>query len=105
MQSRVPRLSEGYMQAARYARHHVAHGRVLGQRAHMGKSYQELTEIMLQAFDMLHFLLREDECFKHVVMGGPLPPFVKYSYDPSTRRMTISEEPGLIIPEYGEPGE
>ena len=105
MQTQVPQLWEGYMQAARYARHHVAHGKVLGRRAHMGKSYRELTEIMLQAFATLHFLFYEDKYFEHVLIGGPLPLFHKCSYDPSTRRITFSEDPSLILPEYRERGE
>ena len=105
LQTKTPQLWTAYIEAARHARHHVAHGKVFGRRAHMGLSFNELTESMLQAFGVLHFLFRGDEYFEHVVIGGPLPPFCKYSYDPSTELLTISEDPDLILPEYREQGD
>lgn len=105
LQAQVPQLWGEYNQAAKYARHHIAHGKVLGRRANMGKSYGELTSAMLQAFYALHSVFGEDEYFHHIVKGGPLPVFCKYSYDSSTGLLTISEDPDPITPEYGEGGE
>lgn len=93
-------LWDKYQTASTQARHHVAHGKMLATRASSGMSFQELTEALSQIWSSIRFQYYDDKDFKFTLLGGPLPPFVKYFYDQDAGTLTISENPDLIEPEY-----